>query len=171
MFVRVPVLAAIVHPPLALRMLVPFGAMALVTAAAALLLLRRSEAVASSSAPVALRNPFSLVSAMKFGLLFAGVLLVMAVVEERFPAGGTYVVAALAGTTDVDAITLSMATLAHAGGTELRSAALAILIAVLSNTLVKSATSAVLGERRLRRHALLLTAVLLALGLAAFATL
>ena len=37
MFVRVVVLAALVHPPLALPMLVPFGAMALVTAATALL--------------------------------------------------------------------------------------------------------------------------------------
>jgi uncharacterized membrane protein (DUF4010 family) len=171
MFVRVPVLAAIVYLPLALRMLLPFGVLALVTATAALLLLRRSEALAASSSPVVLRNPFSLVSAMKFGLMFAGVLLVMAVVEQRFPSGGTYVVAALAGTSDVDAITLSMATLARSGSSELGSATLAILIAVLSNTLVKCAVSAVLGEARLRRHALLLTAVLVAVGLAAFAAL
>ena len=169
---RVLVLAAIVHAPLALSMLVPFGAMALVTVAAALWLLRRSEA-AAAAAPggVALRNPFSLVAAVKFGLLFAGVLLVMAIVQQRFPAGGTYVVAALAGTSDVDAITLSMATLAQSGQAALAAAALSILIAVISNTLVKCGISAVLGGPRLRRSALLLTAALVAIGLATFAAL
>jgi uncharacterized membrane protein (DUF4010 family) len=168
-FARVIVLAAIIHAPLALQMLAPFGAMALVTVAIALLLLRRSQAAAAgTAAPVSLRNPFSLVSAIQFGLLFAGVLLVMTIAQQRFPSGGTYVVAALAGTSDVDAITLSMATLARSGQASLGTAALSILIAVLSNTVVKCGISAGLGGPRLRRSALLLTALLVAIGIAAF---
>jgi uncharacterized membrane protein (DUF4010 family) len=172
MFARVLVLAAIVHPPLAAPMLLPFGVMGLVTAGTALLLLRRSRTAPSApGAHVPLRNPFSLVAAIKFGLMFAAVLLAMAIVEQRFPAGGTYVVAALAGTSDVDPTTLSMATLAHAGGIAIGPAALSILIAVLSNTLVKCGVSAVVGGPRLRRHALVLTAALVALSFAAFAAL
>ncbi|HEY7925187.1 MAG TPA: MgtC/SapB family protein [Vicinamibacteria bacterium] len=169
-FARVIVLAAIIHAPLATQMLVPFGAMALVTVATALWLLRRSQAAAAAGtpAPVSLRNPFSLVSAIQFGLLFAGVLLVMTIAQQRFPSGGTYVVAALAGTSDVDAITLSMATLARSGQASLGTAALSILIAVLSNTVVKCGISAGLGGPRLRRSALLLTALLVAIGIAAF---
>ncbi len=171
-FARVIVLAAIIHAPLALQMLVPFGAMALVTVALALWLLRRSQAAAAgAAAPVSLRNPFSLVSAIQFGLLFAAVLLVMTIVQQRFPSGGTYVVAALAGTSDVDAITLSMATLAESGQASLGTAGLSILIAVLSNTVVKCGISAGLGGPRLRRSALLLTAVLVAIGVAAFVAL
>jgi uncharacterized membrane protein (DUF4010 family) len=117
---------------------------------------------------VSLKNPFSLVSAIKFGLLFAAVLLLMAIVEQRFPAGGTYVVAALAGTSDVDAISLSMATLAQSGQASLGTAALSILIAVISNTLVKCGISSGLGGPRLRRSALLLTAALVAIGIVAF---
>jgi uncharacterized membrane protein (DUF4010 family) len=168
-FARVLVLAAIVFPPLARGMLLPFGVMALVTAAAALFLLRRSEAEASRApaGQVPLRNPFSLVSAVQFGLLFAAVLLVMTIVQQRYPTGGAYVVAALAGTSDVDAITLSMATLARDGGTVLHTAALSVLIAVLSNTLVKCGIAAALGGRRLRRYTLMLTAALVALSLAA----
>ena len=169
-FARVLVLAAIIHAPLALQMLAAFGAMALVTAAAALWLLRQSQ-TAAAAAPVSLKNPFSLVSAIKFGLLFAGVLLVMTIAQQRFPSGGTYVVAALAGTSDVDAITLSMATLAQSGQASLATAALSILIAALSNTLVKCGMSAGLGGPRLRRSALLLTAVLVAIGVAAFVAL
>jgi uncharacterized membrane protein (DUF4010 family) len=144
--------------------------MALVTAAAALWLLRQSQS-AAAAAPVSLRNPFSLVSAIKFGLLFAGVLLVMTIAQQRFPSGGTYVVAALAGTSDVDAITLSMATLAQSGQASLDTAALSILIAVLSNTVVKCGISAGLGGPRLRRSALVLTAALVAIGVAAFVAL
>jgi uncharacterized membrane protein (DUF4010 family) len=172
MFVRVVVLAALVHPPLAVPMLVPFGAMALVTAATALLLLRRSRnAAASTGAGVALRNPFSLLEAVKFALLFGVVLLVMTLVQQRFPSGGTYVVAALAGTSDVDAITLSMATLSRAGETARRTAALSILVAVLANTLVKCGVVASLAGHRLRRSSVLLTAALVAISLAAFAAL
>jgi len=170
-FLRVLVLATLVHPPLALAQLLPFGAMALVTGAGAAWLLRRSQAAARPDAQVALRNPFSLVAAIKFGLLFAAILLAMTLVQQRFPAGGTYVVAALAGTSDVDAITLSMATLAKNGDATLRTAPLSILIAVLSNTLVKCGISAVLGGASLRRSTLLLTAALVAIGLGAFATL
>ena len=171
-FARVLVLAVIVHPPLARAMLLPFGVMALVTSAAALILLRRSEAEAKrGQPPVPLRNPFSLVSAVKFGLLFAVVLLVMTIMQQRYPTGGAYLVAALAGTSDVDAITLSMATLAHDGATVLRTAALSVLIAVLSNTLVKCGVAAALGGPRLRRYTLVLTAAVVALSLAAAAAL
>ncbi len=170
-FARVLVLTAIVHPPLARGMLLPIGVMTLVTAAAAILLLRRSEAEAkrAPAAPVPLRNPFSLVSAVKFGLLFAAVLLVLTIVQQRYPTGGAYVVAALAGTSDVDAITLSMATLARDGGTALHTAALSVLIAVLSNTLVKCGIASTLGGARLRRYTLLLTAAVVAFSLAAIA--
>ena len=171
-FVRVVVLAAIVHPPLVRALIAPLGAMALVTAAAAFWSLRRARSAAPSTGPgVVLRNPFSLLAAVKFGLLFAVVLVLVTIVQQRFPGGGTYVVAALAGTSDVDAITLSMATLARSGDTALAVATGSIVVAVLANTLVKCALSATLGGARLRRWALLLTFLLVAIGLAALAVL
>ena len=171
-FVRVVVLAALVYPPLVRTMLVPFGAMVVVTAAAAAWSLRRAQSAAPSTGPaVALRNPFSLIAAVKFGLLFAVVLLLVTLVQQRFPGGGTYVVAALAGSSDVDAITLSMATLARSGDAVLAVATGSIVVAVLANTLVKCALSASLGGARLRRAALLLTFLLVAIGLAALAVL
>jgi uncharacterized membrane protein (DUF4010 family) len=171
-FVRVVVLAALVHPPLVRAMLVPFGTMLVVTAAAAALLLRSARSAAPSAGRgVPLRNPFSLLAASKFGLLFAVVLVLVTLVQQRFPGGGTYVVAAIAGASDVDAITLSMATLARGGETVAAVATGSIVLAVLANTLVKCAVTAVLGGARLRRSALLLTFALVAVGLAAFAAL
>ena len=56
-------------------------------------------------------------------------------VQAHFPPSGLYVVAALAGLTDVDAITLSMSEFAQSGDAQV--AVIAIVIAALSNTLVK----------------------------------
>ena len=171
MFVRVVVLVALVHPPLVAPLLFPFGAMAAVTAATALLLLRRARAAGpSAGAGVALRNPFSLLAAVKFGLLFALVLLLVSLVQQRFPARGTYVVAALAGTSDVDAITLSLATLARGGDPDLATAAASLVIAVLANTLVKCGLTATLASAALRRRAVWLTALLAAISLTAVLT-
>jgi uncharacterized membrane protein (DUF4010 family) len=159
-----------VHAPLVRPLVLPFGAMLAVTVVFALLLLRRARAGAPHDGTrVPLRNPFSLLQAAKFGLMFAAVLLVMALAEQYFPQGGPYAVAAIAGATDVDAVTLGATTRARDGASELGASANAILIAVLSNTIVKCGVSAVLGQSRLRRLALLLGALLLAVGAVALA--
>jgi uncharacterized membrane protein (DUF4010 family) len=74
-------------------------------------------------------------------------------------------VAALAGLTDVDAITLSMAEYAKANdpGTAVR----AIVVAALTNTLVKCGMVASLGGPGLRGPILFATAVILVAGGAA----
>ncbi len=111
---------------------------------------------------VPLRNPFSLRSAIKFTALFAAVLLLVQIVRAYAPDTGLYYVAALAGTTDVDAITLSLAQYARSGSATL--AANAITLAVLSNTIVKTGMVVVLGSPALRRSILAATAGILAAG-------
>ena len=112
---------------------------------------------ATPPSAVELRNPFSLRSAISFGLLFAVVLLVVAAVRQYFHGSGYYLVAALAGLTDVDAITLSMAQLARDGGTSAATAVGAMVTAALSNTLVKCGMIVVLATAALRLRALLAT--------------
>jgi uncharacterized membrane protein (DUF4010 family) len=73
-------------------------------------------------------------------------------------------VAALAGSTDVDAITLSMAGLARDGESP-HVAAGAIVIAALSNTLAKCALVCALGSPALRGRVVLATGLVLASGL------
>jgi uncharacterized membrane protein (DUF4010 family) len=169
MFVRVVVTVAIVHPPLVARLLLPFTAMAVAAAGLAgafyWLGARRPRPV-EASGEVRVKNPFSLVAATRFGLVFALVLVVVKLTERYAPAEGLYVVAGVAGLTDVDAITLSMAELAGQSG-ELATAATAIALAALSNTLVKCGMVVVLGSRALRWRLTLATAAIVAVGLAA----
>lgn len=167
MFVRVLIEVAVVHAALLSSLLVPFAIMAVATAgfAAAYYWRGRAEA-AHPAAAVPLTNPFSLWEAGKFGLLFAAVLLVVKLTQVHFQGGGMYLVAALAGLTDVDAITLSMAEYAHQGG-DAQVAAGSIVVATLTNTLVKSGLIVALGSVAMRTRVAAATAAILAAGLAA----
>ncbi len=161
MSVRVMVAVLVVNRSLLPALALPFGAMAAVTAAAAWWFWRRA-ATTIRAEDVPLRNPFSLTAAVKFASFFALVLLLVKLVETYAPGRGLYFVAALAGTTDVDAITLSMAQYAQDGSAAV--AAQAITIAALSNTIVKAAMVVGLGSASLRRPVLLATAAVVAAG-------
>ncbi|NDP39294.1 MAG: MgtC/SapB family protein [Rhodoferax sp.] len=109
-------------------------------------------------------NPFELDQAIKFGLLFGVVLLVARAAQVYLGDLGLYVAAAVAGLTDVDAITLAMANLVHGDASNLQVAARAIVIAVMANTLTKSAMAIGMGSAELRRITLPIAIGLLATG-------
>jgi len=164
MSLRVLLMVGIVYLPLLAPLWPAIGAMALVTLALAAYFYRRAPQLQANSA-TSVNNPFSLWAASQFGLMFAAVLLVVKLTEHYAPAEGLYLVAAIAGTTDVDAITLSMAQYAQQAGRE-QLAATALVIAVLSNTLVKTTLVCTLGSAGLRQRLLracaliILTAIL-----------
>ena len=165
MFLRVLATVLIVNRALLPRLVVPFLAMAAVTAGLAWAMYRRATDDGSAGSGVPLTNPFSLTSAAKFAALFALVLLLVAFVQQNFPPEGVYVVAALAGTTDVDAITLSMSEYARRG--DVAVAVTAIVIAALTNTVVKALMVVGLGAPGLRRPILIGAAGIVLAGLAA----
>lgn len=159
MFVRVLVTTAAIHAPLARELAAPCAAMAACALAFALRLARGPSAGAPA---LDVKNPFRLLSSIRLVLFFALVQLLVELVRREFPQGGVLAVAALAGLTDVDAITLSMTELARQG--ELATASAAVLVAMAANTLVKLAIAAGLGTRALLAALALPTAVLLAAG-------
>ena len=108
-------------------------------------------------------NPFELRPALGFGALYAVVLLVSRVAQTQFGDGGVYVSSVLAGLTDVDAITLSMAELSQPGGeVEVGVASRAVTLAAMSNTVVKAGIVLSTGSRDLKK--VMLPAFLLILG-------
>jgi len=168
MFVRVIVEVLVVNRALLGPVLVPFATMGLVATAAALYLGRRARSD-DPTAGVPLRNPFSLRAAAKFAAFFALVLLVVKLVQTYAPGHGVYFVAALAGTTDVDAITLSMAQYARTGSAQV--AVQAITVAALTNTVVKTVMVSVLADAQLRRPIMAAAALVLASGAVSLAML
>lgn len=153
MLPRLAVLLAVTGPALARRLGPALALLALVTAGATWTGLRRAspgEAPTASGVEVPLRNPFSLIEAVKFAALFAVVLVLVKRAGQHAGAGGLYAVAAVAGLPDVDAISLSLAGQVRAGGS-VDLAARGVLLAVMSNTVLKTALVLALGSPALRR--------------------
>lgn len=170
MFVRVLVLIAVINRPLLLAAWPPIAAMGAVTGAFAAWHLRAGLAHArgATQQEVPVSNPFSLAAAARFGALFAAVLLVIELAEQHAPGQGVYLIAALAGSADVDAITLSMADAARSGDGFAQATA-AIVIAVVANTVVKCAAVLALGAGRVRGQVGVATVAVLTTCLAALA--
>jgi uncharacterized membrane protein (DUF4010 family) len=100
---------------------------------------------------VRLANPFELGPAVKFGLLYAGILVFSRAAELYLGNAGLYFSSLIAGATDVDAITLSVADLSSRGGVDLATASRAIVLATMSNTIVKAGIVFFTGSLDLRR--------------------
>ncbi len=162
MFVRVLVIIAVVFPPLLRTLAVPFGAMLAVCVVAAVLLMRGGRA-GPPGRDVPLQNPFSLKAAIQFAAFFTFVMLAVKGIQSVAPGQGVYAVAALAGLTDADAITLSMAQMAR-DSAAMHAPALAIVIAVVANTVAKCGIVVALGSRALMGRVAALTLFLLAVA-------
>lgn len=161
MFIRILIEVVVVNIKLLPLLVVPMITMAVITAVCAFLYYRWSSGQSSKQTQnVPLQNPFSLVSALKFALLFGIVLLVVKYVQQNFASQGFYVVASLAGLTDVDAITLSMADYAKNGG-DAKTAVTSITIAAVANTLVKCGFVFFFGQGKIRTLIGIATAVIL----------
>ena len=97
-------------------------------------------------------NPFELGPAIKFGLIFAVVLLISKAAEVYLGEAGLYLSSFLAGLADVDAITLSIADLSQSdGGIGYETARRAIVLAAIANTMAKGVLVFSLGSRPLRK--------------------
>lgn len=163
MFIRVLVMVTLVYLPLLAPLWLPLSLMGLVTAGfAAFFYWQGSSRSQLQQRIVPLTNPFSLWAASKFGLLFAAILLAVKLTEQYASEQGLYLLAAIAGATDVDAITLSMTEFARQN--DVVMAAGAIGVAVLSNSLVKCGMVMVSGSQALGKKLALATSLIIAVG-------
>jgi len=109
-------------------------------------------------------DPSQLKAAVLFGLLYAAVLFAMAAGQQGLGRQGLYLVAAISGLTDMDAITLSTAQLMKRGELPVETGWRMILLGALSNLVFKGAAVAVLGHRLLLRRISLAFGIVLLCG-------
>jgi uncharacterized membrane protein (DUF4010 family) len=112
------------------------------------------------------KSPFSLMPALQFGAFFAFVLFALKAGQLYLGSLGIYAASLLSGFVDVDAVVLSSATIA---GLEITTevAATAIILAVMSNTIIKIGYAYVFGSREFSRKVGLALGLMAVLGLAA----
>lgn len=166
MFVRVIFEVAVVNNSLLSTLFFPMIIMTLFSFGVAGFFYRTKNK-GKKAKEVELRQPFALKPALIFGLFFVLILLVSRIAQLLFGDVGIYVASVFSGLMDVDAITLTMASLAREGSVSDFVATTAIMLAVVSNTLVKGFMAYFLGNKKFGRIVLLSFVVILAVGMAA----
>ncbi len=143
MFARILIVLSIFSPALMHKLMPSLAIMGSLTLLLAMLLWRNSRALATEH-NITLENPFQLGMALKFAALLGAVMLLSRLLKSYFGDMGTYVLAAVSGIADVDAITLSLAQISH-GDAEIKVAGYAIMLAVLVNSGFKSILAGLIG--------------------------
>ncbi len=162
LYPRVMVAVAVLNWPLLPLVARYLAAPAVVAIVAVVIGLRRSS---NSEAPVStIANPLQLAAALQMAILFQAMIMLVHAAGNVWGSAGVYGSAFVLGLSDVDALTVAMARgVAYAAS--LDTAAVAIAIGVLSNTMLKLVLALLLGSSRFRRL------VGLALGVMALAAL
>jgi uncharacterized membrane protein (DUF4010 family) len=135
---------------------------------AALLVSLRGD-VLRDGAVLPLRNPLELQAALGWAALLAALSLLARALFSWLGSAGLFLLAGLSGFADVDAVGLSLARMVPAA-IDAETAARAIAVAALANTLAKGLLAALLGGRALGiRAGAILLATFAAGALALFA--
>ncbi len=150
MLPRIVVVTAVVNSSLVRGLLIPLAVMVL-TGVIVVFALRRTHPTDQPDLnELNINNPLRLTTALAFGLLFA-VMLVIVRVAAVFGDTGVYIASGLSGLTGLDAIALSTANLARDGSIALSVAVGSIVLAAITNTLIKIVIASITGTPALSR--------------------
>lgn len=108
---------------------------------------RRNEIIETS---IRQDKPLDLPGALTFGIIYTVILLVVSYANANMGDRGLMISSAIAGLSDIDAITITVSKLADIN-LDFTTAGDAILIAMISNTLVKTGIGMWAGSKTLRR--------------------
>ncbi len=147
MYPRILLETWVVNPALAIHLILPIVFITAVAVAAAFLIHRQVGNSASDT--LALTNPLNFRVAVQFAAAYMAVQWLMALAAEHYSAQGLYGASLVFGATDMDAITLSVAR--KIPPTETLQGATAILLATLSNTVMKFLIVVFFGDKSLRK--------------------
>jgi len=151
MFARVMVEVAVINPVLLRVVWIPLSA-ALAVCLAYCVYLYRVQSLGKQEEQDKFKNPFELWPALTFGLIYAVILVAANAAMMYLGDTGIYASSIASGLADVDAITLSLAKLSlDPRGLELHTAARGIVLAAVSNTLVKGGMVLAMGSMALRK--------------------
>lgn len=167
MMARVLVVVALVNASLVGKLAAPIGIAGLTLAGIGLLLLTSKSGDADTDdQALTLVNPFELGTVLKLGALLMAVTIAAKILVVSAGAAGAYILAAISGLADVDAVTLSMSRLAKGQlAPEIAARAIAIVVAV--NTVAKAVLGWITGGRALGQWLVAASVAALAAGAAA----
>lgn len=165
MYLRILLYCAMITPTLLGYLVAPLLVMTLVLYFPALLIWRKYRNGTRVEQPTLNNNPLDLKSALLLGALLTVILLLASVLQQWLGNAGIYVLAAVSGITDVDAITLSLARMSQSG-LESKTVLIGIIIASSVNNLMKAGMAVSIGGRAMLLRVALPIVLSLLAGLA-----
>ncbi len=154
MFVRVLIWTSIFSETLFIKLLPAVLVIFASAIGVTLFIYFKRQSKRSENAEIPLKKALDLKGALIFGLIYTVILLMVSYANENLGTSGTIISSAIAGFSDIDAITISISKLAG-NSIDLRIASLAVLIASISNTLVKMGIGIYAGSPGLRKNLLI----------------
>ena len=138
MYVRVLFEAFVINQKVALTLLLPYTAASLSGLIFVYILYKHSKTATLDLEKTDIgKNPLQLSEAVKFGILFGVIYGAINIVQNHYGNIGVYIISILSGITDVDAITLSLTQLVTDQKLSLQVSANGIVIASITNSLIK----------------------------------
>ncbi|MCX6735216.1 MAG: MgtC/SapB family protein [Candidatus Peregrinibacteria bacterium] len=152
MFLKMIFEVAVLNQELLIHVLIPLLAMSFTGCLISLLMMKRSEKEGNvlDKHVMGMQSPFSLMPALKFGALFALFLLVFKVAMASVGNNSVYLVSTIFGFFNVDAVTVSMSSLAKTEVTP-DAAAIAIVLGGIVNTLLKIGIFFIFADKELAK--------------------
>ncbi len=151
MVIRVVVLVYIFNKSMLSNLLLPLFLVFFTAVTVTFIFFKKQQTNKSFKEKIKLGNPLSIKDAVFFGFLYSGILLLVSYASSKYGSAGIYISSAISALTDIDAIAISVSKL---GGTsiELLTAQNAILLATLSNTVVKIGIALWEGSKDLKKN-------------------
>src|SRR5690606_32250229 len=168
MIVRVLVWVFIFNQDLAPGLYLPVGLIFLAGIGATLFFYFRKNDNAVVDASLPQGKPLNMQSALTFGVIYTLVILLVSYTNEYFGQSGMYISSVIAGLTDIDAITISVSKLAG-NSLPINIAQNAIILATISNTVIKIGISLWAGSKELKKFIYIGYGAIFVAALVAFA--
>lgn len=154
MVLRIFLLVFIFNKAMLVELIIPLLIVLLTAFGVALFFYKRQYGKPALIDKIALGDPLNIKNAVFFGVFYMGILLLVSYANHTYGTKGIYFSSAISALTDIDAISISVSKL---GGTTMNIliAQNAILIATLSNTVVKIGIALFTGSSKLKKYVLL----------------
>ncbi len=161
MFIRQLFVLLVISPSLAVK----FSIFAIVLFAVGLILIFRKFKKDQESIPVNFINPYELSYALMFGVFYTFILIASRFANHYLGSFGVYMVGFISGAADVDPITISMSQLAKHNTLNMNVALITIMIASITNTVIKGVFASIFGSKELSSNVWKAFGVIVFIGL------
>ena len=154
MVIRIFLLVFIFNKAMLVELIIPLLLILLTAFGVSLFFYKRQYGKPALIDKIDLGDPLNIKNAVFFGIFYVGILLLVSYANHTYGTKGIYVSSAISALTDIDAISISVSKL---GGTTMNIllAQNAILIATLSNTVVKIGIALFFGSTQLKKYVLI----------------